>query len=75
MLSLLYKAFSVMLVVSVVFFGNHFLISLEYLYKALSGFLVFFMFFFVSDTFQTKLHCSVNNTSSFTLGFLIFFLQ
>lgn len=31
--------------------------------------------FFVSDTFQTKLHGSINNTSSFPLGFLIFFFN
>lgn len=33
MLSLLYKAFSAILVVSVVFFGNNFRISLECLYN------------------------------------------
>jgi hypothetical protein len=75
MLSLLYKAFSTMLVVSMVFFSNIFQNKLlsnvcttrfrSFLYSC----------FFFSDILQTKLHCSINNTFSVPRGFLVFFFR
>ena len=78
MLSFLYKAFSAVLVVSVVFFSNNSpqkhlwnacTTSLQGAYRASCiphG-------FFFSGVFQTKLHCSINNTCRFLLGFSCFF--
>jgi len=69
MLSLLYKVFSAMLVVSVVFFSNNFQNKLFWnvcqtsVQGAFRASCILYGFFF-GDIVQTRLYCSINNTFS-----------